>query len=162
MRGEKMDQAKAGVDFFLSRLPIQDNVGLIGFSNAPTVLVPLATRAENMSNLQLQVQGLIPNGNTSLFDAIDLARQELDKLNQPDRINAIVLLSDGADTSSLMTVEQMEDGFGESSIQIFPIAYGDDAETVILQRIADFSRTQLVKGSTDDINKIFENLSRYF
>ncbi len=162
MRGEKMDQAKAGVDFFLSRLPIQDNVGLIGFSNVPTVLVPLATRTENMSNLQLQVQGLIPNGNTSLYDAVDLARQELDKLNQPDRINAIVLLSDGADTSSLMTIDQMEDGFGESSIQIFPIAYGADAEKEPLQRIADFSRTQLVEGGTDDINKIFENLSRYF
>lgn len=162
MRGEKMDQAKAGVDFFLSRLPTQDNVGLIGFSNVPGVLVPLATRAENMSNLQVQVQGLIPNGNTSLYDAIDLARQELEKINQPDRINAIVLLSDGADTSSVMTIEQMEAGFGESSIQIFPIAYGEDAETTILQRIADFSRTQLVQGGTDDINKIFDNLSRYF
>ena len=162
MRGDKMDQAKAGVDFFLSRLPTQDNVGLIGFADAPTVLVPLATRAENMSNLQLQVQGLIPTANTSLYDAIDLARQELTKMNQPDRINAIVLLSDGADTASRITVEQMEAGFGESSIQIFPIAYGEDAEKTILQRIADFSRTQLVEGSTDDINKIFENLSRYF
>jgi Ca-activated chloride channel homolog len=162
MRGEKMDQAKAGVDYFLSRLPAQDNVGLIGFDNEPRVLVPLDVRAENMSNLQAQIQGMIPEGKTSLYDAIDMARLELDKLNQPDRINAIVVLSDGADTASMMTIEQMEQNFGETSIPIFPIAYGEDAETTVLQRIADFARTQLVKGGTDDINKIFENLSRYF
>jgi Ca-activated chloride channel family protein len=126
------------------------------------VLVPLGVRAENMSNLQAQIQGMIPEGKTSLYDAIDMARLELDKLNQSDRINAIVVLSDGADTASMMPIEQMEENFGETSIPIFPIAYGEDAETTVLQRIADFARTQLVKGGTDDINKIFENLSRYF
>ena len=162
MRGEKMDQAKAGVDYFLSRLPLQDNIGLIGFATTPTVLVPLGVRSENMSNLQIQVQGMIPTGNTALYDALDLARNELEKQNQPDRINAIVLLSDGADTASQITIEQMEQNFGETSLPVFPIAYGEDAETEVLQRIADFTRTQLVKGSTDDINKIFDNLSRYF
>ncbi|GAA5527776.1 VWA domain-containing protein [Herpetosiphon gulosus] len=159
---DKMDQAKLGVEVFLNRLPSKDNVGMIGFSSSPAVLVPLATRSENMANLQMQTQGLVPDGNTSLYDAIDLARQELENLKQPDRINAIVVLSDGADTASQLSIEQMLGNFGESSIQIFPIAYGADAETSILQQIADFSRTELVQGSTGDIDKIFENLSRYF
>ncbi len=159
---DKMDQAKLGVEVFLSRLPSKDNVGMIGFSSSPTVLVPLATRSENMSKLQMQTQGLVPDGNTSLYDAVDLARQELEALKQPDRINAIVVLSDGADTASQISIDQMLGNFGESSIQIFPIAYGADAEKSILQQIADFSRTELVEGSTGDIDKIFENLSRYF
>jgi len=159
---DKMDQAKLGVEVFLNRLPSKDNVGMIGFSSSPAVLVPLATRSENMANLQMQTQGLVPDGNTSLYDAIDLARQELENLKQPDRINAIVVLSDGADTASQLSIDQMLGNFGESSIQIFPIAYGADAETSILQQIADFSRTELVQGSTGDIDKIFENLSRYF
>ena len=158
----KMEQAKLGVELFLGRLPVQDNVGLIGFSAVPQVLVPLGPRGENMSSMQLQIQGMIPDGNTSMYDAIDLARQELEALNQPDRINAIVLLSDGADTASLTSLDEMKSRFGESSIQIFPVAYGEDAETRILQDIADFSRTQLVEGGTDDIDSIFENLSRYF
>ncbi|KPL88772.1 VWA domain-containing protein [Herpetosiphon geysericola] len=159
---DKMDQAKLGVEVFLSRLPSKDNVGMIGFSSSPSVLVPLATRSENMSKLQMQTQGLVPDGNTSLYDAVDLARQELEALKQPDRINAIVVLSDGADTASQISIDQMLGNFGESSIQIFPIAYGADAEKSILQQIADFSRTELVEGSTGDIDKIFENLSRYF
>ncbi len=163
MRNEdKMDQAKAGVDLFLGRLPVQDSVGLIGFSDTAQVLVPLGPRGENMSNLQTQVQGLIPNGNTSMYDAIDLARQQLEELKQPERINAIILLSDGEDTASLINLQQMKDKFGESNIQIFPIAYGSDAATDVLTEIADFSRTQLVQGGTGEINKIFENLSRYF
>ncbi len=159
---DKMDQAKLGVEVFLNRLPGKDSVGMIGFASSPGVLVPLATRSENMAKLQMQTQGLVPDGNTSLYDAIDLARQELENLKQPDRINAIVVLSDGADTASQISIDQMLNNFGESSIQIFPIAYGADAETSILQRIADFSRTELVEGSTGDIDKIFENLSRYF
>lgn len=158
----KIEEAKNGADLFLGRLPAQDNIGLIAFDTVPTVLVPLKPRNENISQLQVQVQGLIADGKTSMFDGLELARQELEKLNQRDRINAIVLLSDGADTASTISLEQLKENFGESSIQIFPIAYGADADTSALQQIADFSRTQLVEGGTGDINKIFENLSRYF
>jgi Ca-activated chloride channel family protein len=158
----KIEEAKNGADLFLGRLPSQDNVGLIAFDDVPEVLVQLKPRDENISQLQVQVQGLIADGKTSMFDALELARQELEKLNQRDRINAIVLLSDGEDTASSLTLERVQENFAESSIQIFPIAYGAAADKSALQAIADFSRTQLVEGSTGDINRIFENLSRYF
>ncbi|HEY1015904.1 MAG TPA: VWA domain-containing protein [Herpetosiphonaceae bacterium] len=158
----KIEEAKNGADLFLGRLPAQDNIGLIAFDDVPEVLVPLKPRNENINQLQVQVQGLIADGKTSLFDSLELARQELEKLNQRDRINAIVVLSDGADTASVTNIEQLKENFGESSIQIFPIAYGADADKAVLGEIADFSRTLLVEGSTGDINTIFENLSRYF
>ncbi len=73
-----------------------------------------------------------------------------------------MLLSDGQDTASTITFEALKADFEESAISIFPVAYGADAAVDELQKIVDFSRTILVKGSGDDIASIFDNLSRYF
>ena len=59
-------------------------------------------------------------------------------------------------------LETVKQSFVETDIAIFPIAYGEDADTDALQAIADFARTIVIEGSTGDINKVFENLSRYF
>jgi Ca-activated chloride channel family protein len=82
--------------------------------------------------------------------------------SEDERIKAIVLLSDGKDTASTITLDQVTSEFDESGISIFPVAYGADADIAELQRIVDFSRTILVKGGSGDIGSIFDNLSRYF
>lgn len=162
MEGEKLDAAKAGLDAFLSRVPRQDSIGLITFSDEAQLVVPLGPRDENLITLQTHVQGMIANGGTAMFDALNLARQTLIDANQPDRINAIVLLSDGQDNQSALSGQELEKLFEESGIAIFPIAYGADADKEALEHIADYSRTLLVEGDSDDITTIFENISRYF
>ena len=89
-------------------------------------------------------------GKTAIFDGLIAGKAELDKLPPAadERIRAIVLLSDGQDTASTMTLAQLESEFEESSISIFPVAYGKDANIEELQKIVDFSRTILVKGSS--------------
>ncbi|GEM_PF-5154711 len=77
-------------------------------------------------------------------------------------IRAIVLLSDGADNASTISLQELRQRFDETGISIFPVAYGADADATILENIAEFSRTIVVKGDTGDIAQIFENLSRYF
>jgi Ca-activated chloride channel family protein len=103
-------------------------------------------------------------GKTAVFDALELARGEMEALptTGDDRIRAIVLLSDGADNESGITLDQVAENFDETGISIFPVAYGADADVAIVEAIAEFSRTQVVQGDTGDIAQIFENLSRYF
>uniref|UniRef100_UPI002ACE2CCF vWA domain-containing protein n=1 Tax=Chloroflexus sp. TaxID=1904827 RepID=UPI002ACE2CCF len=101
---------------------------------------------------------------TALFDALALGKQVLDELPPlgDDRIQAIVLLSDGADNSSQKSLAEIRNLFDESGISIFPVAYGRDADRQVLDSIAEFARTIVVVGDTGDIAQIFENLSRYF
>ncbi|NJP05282.1 MAG: VWA domain-containing protein [Chloroflexaceae bacterium] len=164
MEGEKLELVKAGLESFLLRIIPEDRVGLVVFSSDAQVLVPPEPLSENLIDLQTAVRNLFANGDTAMYDGVDTARQLLDDLadTEEDRIQAIVLLSDGIDNASTVTFEQLQQRFGETPVSIFPVAYGSDADMTALEGIADFSRTIVVQGSTGDIAQIFENLSRYF
>jgi Ca-activated chloride channel family protein len=163
MQGDKIEQAKAGLDLFLSRLLPEDRVALITFSNTAERIVPLGELTEIRAQLQGAVQDIRVRGKTAMYDALLLARQELEEdIDTGDRINAIVLLSDGLDTAETSTFADVQREYNETDIAIFPIAYGEDSDPASLQAIADLTRTIVIQGSTGDINKVFENLSRYF
>lgn len=164
MEGDKMTMVKAGIETFLMRILPEDRLGLITFDSQARLVVPMAPLSDNRIDLQIAVQEMRASGRTALFDALDLARQTLEALPpaEDDRIRAIVLLSDGADNASRLTLEEVRRQFDESGISIFPVAYGSDADRQVLDAIAEFSRTIVVVGDTGDIAQIFENLSRYF
>jgi Ca-activated chloride channel family protein len=164
----KMDQAKAGLGAFLQRILPEDRVGLVSFSSAATIAVPLAPLSENRIALDTAIQDLQPQGKTAIYDGLLTGKQALDSLPQEkeERIKAIVLITDGQENASAASFDQLKQEFDETGISIFPVAYGSDTDqseaTKTLEAIVDFSRTILVKGSTGDIGQIFDNLSRYF
>ncbi|NWG20047.1 MAG: VWA domain-containing protein [Chloroflexi bacterium] len=164
MEGEKIEATKAGLGAFLMRILPEDRVGLVAFSSDARLLVPPAPLSESRIALDDTIAGLRAQGKTALYDALILSKQALDDLPaaEDDRIRAIVLLSDGLDNASQITFDGLQQAFDESGISIFPVAYGEDADTATLERIVEFSRTILVKGDSGDIGQIFENLSRYF
>lgn len=164
MEGDKIEQVKAGLGTFLTRIVPEDRVGLVTFSSSATVDVPPDTLTKSRIALDDAIGRMRASGKTALYDGLLTAKQALDDLppTEDDRIKAIVLLSDGIDNSSAATLDAVKQEFDESGISIFPVAYGDDADVDTLQQIVDFSRTILVKGGTGDIGTIFDNLSRYF
>lgn len=164
MEGEKLEAVQAGLGTFLSRILPEDRVGLIIFSTESRLVVPPAPLSDVRIRLDDAIAAMRAQGRTALYDALIDGKEALDSLppTDDDRIRAIVLLSDGLDNSSQVTLEQVRLAFEESGISIFPVAYGMDADTDALQQIATFSRTILVQGDTGDIGQIFENLSRYF
>jgi Ca-activated chloride channel family protein len=164
MEGEKLDQVKAGLGTFLQRIVPEDRVGLVTFASSAQVAVPPAPLSQSRIPLDTAIQDMRAEGKTAIYDALLVGKQALDQLppSNEERIKAIVLLTDGIDNSSTTSFDQLKQQFDETGISIFPVAYGDDADTDALQKIVDFSRTLLVKGGTGDIGQIFDNLSRYF
>lgn len=160
----KIEQAKAGLETFLTRILPEDRVALVSFASKAVVNVEPAPLAENRIALGDAINSLKADGKTAIYDGLLKGKEVLDALPPAgdDRIKAIVLLSDGQDTASSISFEQLRQSFEESGISIFPVAYGKDADTKTLEQIVDFSRTILVKGTSGDIGQIFDNLSRYF
>jgi Ca-activated chloride channel homolog len=166
----KLDQAKAGLETFLTRILPEDRVGLVSFSSTASVDVDPAPLSQNRIPLSDAIQRLRPQGKTAIYDSLLTAKQSLDNLPTPEggeeRIKAIVLLTDGEENASQTSFDDLKGAFDESGISVFPVAYGSssdqDAATKTLQGIVEFSRTILVKGSTGDVGQIFDNLSRYF
>ncbi|MCA0328393.1 MAG: type II secretion system F family protein [Actinobacteria bacterium] len=98
MRGEKMASAKAAANAYLDQLPPDVAVGLVSFSNTPTLQVPATT---DRATVKAAVDALEPRQATSLRDAILLSIQNLGTTG----IRSQLVLADGGDGRSQTTLE---------------------------------------------------------
>ena len=95
---------------------------------------------------------LVPDGGTALYATVREAHEEMQTRIDPTRITAIVLLSDGRneyppDTDLDGLLRQLSTEDVDSSVRVFPIAYGADADVEALGSIAEASRGALYDAS---------------
>ncbi|MBM4465526.1 MAG: VWA domain-containing protein, partial [Chloroflexi bacterium] len=106
-------------------------------------------------------------GDTALLDAINAAYVRLQQLNDSERINAIVAMTDGRENHSRINLgeltRQMRQG-NESGVPVvlFCIAYGDDADYDTLQALAEATDGQVRTGDLENIRQLYKILSTYF
>ncbi len=86
----------------------------------------------------------------------------------PDHIRSIVVLTDGQDTESSTTIDETLNqigAFGEeagSSIKLFTIAFGDDADKEVLKRIAKSTGGKQYDSDPKTINKVYSDIATFF
>ena len=170
MEGERIKTARTATVEFLQRLDPNDQVGVIIFSDEPVVLEAPARVGDVVEGLSGRVGGLVADGNTALYqsvcDAVSLmqAQQAEDAANGESRLYGIVLLSDGEDTVGRVTENQMfatclPSQAEADGIKIFPIAFGDAADTEVLNRIATVSGGRLFTADPQSIGNVYISIS---
>jgi Ca-activated chloride channel family protein len=124
------------------------------------------TLGESLGDLRYATR----NG-TPLYDAVLAAYEEMSARAEPGRINAIVLLSDGEDTDSKISLDSLvarlssdvAEGGDDAPVRIFPIAYGESADLDSLKRIADATGGQVFDASDPErIDLIFASVINNF
>lgn len=120
------------------------------------------------TTLTTQISSLFANGGTALYDAVILGHQHLLEHPTPDRITAMVVLSDGTDESSrasleetLATIAASDEKLG-SGVRIFTIGYGEGAREDVLDQIATATNGKFFKGTPENIEEIFKEISTFF
>ncbi len=113
------------------------------------------------------VSNLDPGGNTALLDGVAAAYERLQQLDDPSRINAIVVMTDGKENASAMSLSQLVARLQNGNqrgvpVVIFAIAYGSDADMHVLQSLSDATSGQTLVGSVETIRKLYKILSTYF
>jgi Ca-activated chloride channel family protein len=171
-REGRLAHAKRGLQGFLGQLSPRDRVGLIRFSDDVQNLVPIRPFAENAGRLRTSVRKLEADGYTALYAATEKAVDDVAALNDPTRINAVVLLTDGEDTVGKPRMDQLipklESHAGEearSPIRVLPIAYGKEAQASkqVLDRIGNSSDGgDATKGDTGNIESVYRTISSFF
>jgi Ca-activated chloride channel family protein len=165
---DKLEHAKTGLQAFFRQVAPQDEVGLAKFSDRVTPLVPLAPFRQDRAALRQAVRDIIPENDTSLYDAILYGVNTVKAHADTGHINAVVILTDGQDTHSSATQQQVMDrlrveGQGEtSSVRVFTIAYGADAREDELARFADASGGKGFPANTGDIAAVYRSISSFF
>jgi Ca-activated chloride channel family protein len=112
---------------------------------------------------------LIADGGTAFYDAAIRGFDTVRGLHDRDRINAVVLLTDGEDTDSSRNVGSVvslaeAQGDSESRVRVFTIAYSASAAGAkeALEQIAGASGGKPYSGDTDDIELVYRSISSFF
>ncbi len=168
MDGEKIQNAREALRLFIEKLPAENRVGLVTFSETAETSIQMEPLESNKEKITSGVSELYPSGTTALYDGLLQSIKNIEQQeNKDDVIRAILLLSDGKDTASKATlgdvVEKLQASqTSDTPILVIPIAYGGDADISALNAIARASSTRVQTGETDDIDKLLEVVSSYF
>ncbi len=167
MEGDKLTNTKSALRTFLAQIPNdQERVGLVEFNSGVVNIIELDALSANRAILTAAVDGLQAGGNTALLDGVRTAYGRLQRQADPERINAIVVMTDGRENASTISVRQLtaeiNAGNRDLPVVIFSIAYGRDADYTVLQALADASGGQVREGTTETIRELYKILSSYF
>jgi Ca-activated chloride channel family protein len=165
----RLENAKSGLIAFLHEVAPQDRVGLLGFSDKVAPLVPIEPMATNRAKLIGVVHGVLADGQTAIYDATHTALEQVRRIADSSRINAIVLLTDGEDNSSELPFDALlrelrAQGEGDRQVRVFTIAYsaGASGAAAALQRISDESGGKAYTGHVDNIATVYRSISSFF
>jgi Ca-activated chloride channel family protein len=121
----KLSTAQQAAIGFARRLREQDLAEVVDFDSRVNVLQTFTNSAQSLEQAILRTSA---GGSTSLYNAVYIALKNLKKVIATDvadiRRQAIVLLSDGEDTSSLLPFEEVLDLSKRSETAIYAIGLG--------------------------------------
>ena len=167
----RLTRAKSGLRAFLSASEPQDRVGLLAFSDVVKQLVPIRPLRDDKAKLERTVEGLVTNGGTSLYDAVDIAVRRVAALGGKDRIKAVVVLSDGQDINSKLAVLQdllarlQTRADDPTQVRVYSIAYSAEAAGAkeALEKISDTTGGKVFDGSnTENIESVYRTIASFF
>ncbi len=117
---EKLPTAQAAAIRFVKTLRPQDLAQVVQFNELATTLQPFTN---DQAALEAAIRRTEASGSTALHNALYIALKDLmrDKKAAELRRRAIVLLSDGEDTSSLVTDDQVLELARKSEINIYAV-----------------------------------------
>ncbi|MFN2133724.1 MAG: VWA domain-containing protein [Anaerolineae bacterium] len=168
MEGTKLYNAQQALRVFMEQIVGDtERLGLISFSSSPSEVVPLDELGNNRDTINRSIDRLEAAGDTALLDAVDLAYGKLQTLGDSERINAIVVMTDGRENNSrigLDTLTKRVQELNQTGIQVivFTIGYGSDADEQTLRALAESSGGQYYQGDLDTIRRLYKILSSYF
>ncbi len=124
MVGEKIQAARSALDRFLyDLLDAQDEIFLYRFSNDPTLLQGWTSDRQLLSRA---LGRITPNGGTAMYDtvaeAIPLAQRGV------NRKKALVVISDGNDTSSRTDIRDLKQMIRETEVLVYAIGIDGESE----------------------------------
>lgn len=164
MAGDKMENARASAVQFVEQMGDADYLTLVAFSTFPDVIINHQQIGPARDKIVRAIEGLVTDGDTSLYDAIGDGATLIAETTSPRTTNALVVLSDGLDTASYRY------GFDETLMQaaaghdttVFTIAYGSDADENLLAELANRANGNFYRGDEASIAAIYEEMSAAF
>ena len=165
---DKLPTLQTAASNFVKRLKANDLAQVIDFDSRVEIRQGFTS---NQGELQTAIQQTTAGGSTSLYNAIYISLKELAKIKaggeEDVRRQALVLFSDGEDTSSLISFDEVLELAKRSETAIFTIALrGADtqskgfheAEFVMRQLAQETGGRSFFPSKIDDLNGVYAEI----
>jgi Ca-activated chloride channel family protein len=138
MDGEKMDNLKEAVGYVVDHLNDNDLVSVIIFDDQVETLIPNQP-ARNREEIKSRIDKVSARGGTQISDGLKAGIGELRKGYSKDRVNRILLLTDGRTWDDENACLVLAEEAGKDGIAVTSIGIGDDWNEKLLLEIAEGS-----------------------
>ncbi|MBB3571223.1 marine proteobacterial sortase target protein [Rhizobium sp. BK491] len=151
MGGTSIEQARASLDYALSRLEPNDRFNVIRFDNTMTKFFPdsVMATAENIASARRFVTGLEAADGTEMLPPLQAA---LDDSHQANGLRQVVFLTDGEVSNEQQLLDAIAKSRGRS--RIFMVGIGSAPNTYLMSRAAELGRGSFTHiGSVAEVNE---------
>ena len=170
MEGEKLTAVQNTLFNYIQNLGPKEKIALISFNSKISEPVIIEGTDEGRKLGTQFIGNLRPVGRTKLYDSALYARNWLRGNLRSDAINAILILTDGEDSGSQISLSQLaqelqQSGFSsDERIAFFTVGYGKDGEfnADALKQIAELNSGYYRKGDPKTISKLMRDLQVEF
>jgi VWFA-related protein len=164
IREEFKFEQEAAIRFMQSVMrPKEDRMLLVSFDSAAELVTDLTG---DLRKLEAGIKGMRPGGGTSLYDAIYFASKEKLLMDQPrDKFRrAMIVISDGEDTSSRYSRDQALEMAQKADVVIYAISTNTKRDALdgdnVLRYLTDETGGQsFFPFKVEDLDQSFENIA---
>jgi Ca-activated chloride channel family protein len=137
----KIEMVKRAASGLVRRLHTGNRASLVEFREVISVSQPLT---DDRQAVVSRLDGITPRGTTGLYDALYVTLRELNR-DRPDTVRrrAIVVLTDGEDTTSLISFDDVMDLARRSGITIYTITLESPSDRRRFQTAGEFGMKSL-------------------
>ena len=170
MKGARIAAMQSTLQSYVNSLTPKDTIAMMDFNSIINAPVLIEGTPEGKAKGLQYVAALKAAGQTKLYDATLAGRNWLQQNLRKDSINAVLVLTDGADSGSNTNIDQLlgelkKSGFEtDQRISIFTIGYGDEKEfsPKALQDIAQQNAGYYTKGEPETIARLLADIQVEF
>ena len=138
MKGDKIKQAREAAKSALDRLGSRDILSVVAYDDDIEVIVP-ATKVSDKEAIRAKIDRIEADGSTALFAGVSKGAAELRKFIDKQRVNRVVLLSDGkanVGPSSPGELGQLGQKLVKEGISVSTIGLGDGYNEDLMDLLA--------------------------
>lgn len=150
MQGERMQNLKFAAQSYLERKADDDRTAVVAFDEDVEVVEEFSTEKQS---LQQAIEDIQPSGDTSIYDGLEEAVQ----LSPECGRKAILLMSDGEDTTSKTDIDAVVNKARNRNIPVFVV--GLDMDPRVGERLANETGAQFFEVSTPrEFQSVYERI----
>ncbi|MFL5947456.1 MAG: VWA domain-containing protein [Gaiellaceae bacterium] len=158
MSGAKLDDALAAARQFLHAKSASDRVAVVAFGSRAVQLSPFSSSTAEADDA-LRTLAVDKRNGTALYDALQLAANALG--NQDGRSRVVVLLTDGKDVSSKVSLADALRTTHSTATLVYPIAIGGDTATTapLRQMASETGGSFKTAASSSSLSAVYSSIA---